>query len=288
MHPRALALTVLLPALGPAALPACTLFAAAGAQAGQGTLLAKNRDWRPDHRQVLSLVRPPAGFAYLGLFAQGSQDPGLKAGVNERGLTIVSASSNLPRADRAWQPGKHGVMARILAAYGSVEALAADAGRVFGQARAGFFLVADRRQVLVAEVGLGGAWHVDVSASGTLAHTNHYLDPQLAARCNARAGSSSATRLARVRQLLAEEGPFTLERFAAISGDRHDGPDDSLWRDGRECTLASWIVAAPPAGALRLRVRMANPGEPEAIRDFTLDEGFWKGTPPGALWAGEL
>jgi hypothetical protein len=231
---------------------------------------------------VLRVVRPPAGFSYLGLFAEGNQDPGLKAGVNQRGLSIVSASSNISRADRAWQPGKHGVMARILATYDSIEALAADADRVFAQARAGFFLAADRRRVLVAEVGLDGAHHVEVSEAGTAAHTNHYLDPQLAARFNARIGTSSATRLARIRQLLAEGGPYSLERFAGISRDHHDGPDDSLWRDGREWTLASWIVAAPPAGAPKLRVVVANPGQPEATRDFTLDEAFWK-QPPGLV-----
>jgi hypothetical protein len=283
MNLRAAALLILLPALVPPALSACTLWAAVGPQAGQGTLLSKNRDWRPDHRQVLAVVRPAAGFAYLGLYAEGNADPGLKSGVNERGLSVVVASSNIPRAARAHQPGKHGILARILSGYGDVDALAADAGKVFGQARANFYLVADRQRVLVAEVGLDGAYHLEVVAAGTTAHTNHYLDPGLAERFNARIGASSAARLARIRELLAGGGPFSLERFAAISRDRHDGPDDSLWRDGREHTLSSWIVAAPPAGAPRLRVLLANPGKPEVLREFILDEGFWKRTPAGTV-----
>ena len=277
---RNLTLAASLLLMGPGALRACTLWAATGVQ---GTLLAKNRDWRPDHRQSLKRVQPASGFAYLGLFAEGDDEPGLKAGVNQQGLSIVSASSNLPRSERAIQPGKHGVMAAILARYASVEALEQDAGKVFSQARAGFFLVADRHRALVVEVGLEGAWSLRRCADGTVAHTNHYLDPDLAARYNVRIGASSAARLARIQDLLAQGGPFDLERFAALSRDRNDGPDNSLWRSGRECTLASWIVDAPAAGAPRLRVVLANPGEPEVTRQFDLDEAFWKRTRPGSL-----
>ena len=67
-----------------------------------------------------------------------------------------------------------------------------------------------------------------------------------------------------------------LERFVAISGDRHDGPDNSLWRSGREHTLASWIARTPAQGAPTLRVVLANPGEPVLTRQFVLDESFWR------------
>lgn len=274
---RCLALTS---ALAPAALPAraCTLWAAVGADAGGGTLLSKNRDWRPDHRQTLRLRRPSKGYAYLGLYAEDGDEPGIKAGINAQGLSIVSASVNIPKALRASQPGKHGVIARILAEYGSVDALGADAAKVFSGARAAFFMISDRTRVMVVEVGLEGRFNARVVTAGTTAHTNHFLDPELAAVYNGKIGQSSATRLARISELLGGgKRPFTLEAFEAFSRDRHDGPDDSLWRNGQECTLASWIVDAPAAGAPKLHVVIANPGEPETVRDILLDGPFWKG-----------
>ena len=275
-----LALTLVLApilALAPAPLAACTLWAAVGPAADGGTLVAKNRDWRPDHKQMLELVRPRYGLAYFGLFAVGSDEPGLKGGVNEKGLAIISASTNIPKRLRADQSGKHGVMRQILQYYASVADLAADAGKVFSQARDSFFLVSDRKQVLVVEVGLDGHFSAHPVDAGTTAHTNHFLDPQLAALYNEKIGASSATRLARINELLAQgQPPFTLDQFAAMSRDRHDGPDDSLWRNGKEWTLASWILESRAAGPQSLRVVIANPGEAERTQTFTLDQAFWK------------
>jgi isopenicillin-N N-acyltransferase-like protein len=277
---KALSITLMIAlcSMLPITLDACTLWAAIGDKAGGGgTLLSKNRDWKPDHRQTLRLVHPREGFTYLGLFAEGNDDPGLKAGVNEKGLSIVSASTNVPRNARASQPGKHGVMARILAGYASVDALIADAEKILSQARTSFFMVSDRRKVLVAEVGLAGKFSVKVVESGTATHTNHFLDPQLASIYNDKIGTSSAIRLARINELLAQgESPFTLAKFAAISRDQHDGQDNSLWRSGRECTLASWIIESPIAGPQRLCVVIANPREEESTQDFELSEVFWK------------
>ena len=254
-------LLVALLALVPARLDACTLWAAIGDTAeGGGTLLSKNRDWKPDHRQSLKCVHP-----------------GLKAGVNEKGLSIVSASTNVPKQARASQPGKHGVMARILANYASIVALAADAEKIFPQARSSFFMVSDRQNVLIAEVGLEGKFSIKVVESGTAAHTNHFLDPKLALMYNGKIGTSSAIRLARIRELLARGvSRFTLAQFAALSRDQHDGPDNSLWRSGREFTLASWIIASPIAGPQKLRVVIANPGEVESTQEFELNEAFWR------------
>ncbi|HWQ10693.1 MAG TPA: carcinine hydrolase/isopenicillin-N N-acyltransferase family protein, partial [Holophaga sp.] len=225
--------------LSPARLGACTLWAAIGDVAGGGTLLSKNRDWRPDHRQSLKVVHPSQGLAYCGLFAEDGEDPGLKAGVNEKGLSIVSASTNVPKQAKDHQPGKHGVMAQILADYATVEALAADADAVFSRARTSFYMVSDRKQVLLVEVGLEGRFSARLVASGTAAHTNHFLDPGLAVACSGRIGDSSARRLARVQELLGQSRrPFDLARFITISRDRNDGPDNSLWRSGKEWTLA--------------------------------------------------
>jgi hypothetical protein len=50
-----------------------------------------------------------------------------------------------------------------------------------------------------------------------------------------------------------------------------------LWRNGKVHTMASWIVASPAAGAPRLRVVIANPGEVERTQEFVLDRVFWSG-----------
>jgi hypothetical protein len=262
---------------------ACTLWAAAGAEAGGGTLLAKNRDFRPDHRQVLRLVRPATGHRYLALLAEDGDEPGIKAGTNERGLTVVSASaSTIPRARRASQPGKHGVLAAILGGYDSVEALLADAPRLLGSARAMFLLASDRREVARIEIGLDGRYAIERTSAGWTAQTNHFLDGRLL-DLNQQRGPSSVARLARVRALLAgAPRPLDEARFAAISQDRVGGPDDALWRSGREHTLASWIVRTPPDGPPHLQLLIANPGEPQERRDLVLDDAFWAAGPSDA------
>lgn len=258
--------------------PACTLWGAAGADVGGGTLISKNRDWKPDHRQLLKRVRPAKGFAYFGLYAEGNNAPGLKAGVNEKGLTIVTASSNISKKLRAAQRDRRGVMVRVLSNYASVDALLADADAVFSVANANFFMISDRAKLLVVEVGLDGKYATRVVDQGVIAHTNHYLDPLLAGQFGDTPGASSAARLARIDKLLDRAPrPLVSDSFATMSRDHDDGPDNSLWRNGREHTLASWIVSTPTSGAQRLRVLIANPGEPERTEQIVLDQVFWQG-----------
>lgn len=255
---------------------ACTLWAVTGPGANGGTIISKNRDWKPDHTQLLKHVRTGRGFAFFGLYAEGNDEPGIKAGINEKGLTIVSASTNIPRKTLLNQPGKRGIMTMILEKYATIDDLLIDADRVFSSARAGFFLIADRRKALVAEVGLDGKYSLRQVENATTTHTNHYLAPELAALYNEKIGKSSATRLARINQLLAEASPpFSVAQFVDMSRDRHDGPDDSLWRTGKSMTLASWIVESPAHGAPRLHVTVANPNEKEVVHDYILDETFW-------------
>jgi hypothetical protein len=226
------------------------------------------------------VVHPPHGWAYVGLFALGNDEPGLKAGTNAQGLSIVSASSNIPSTQRQSQPGMHGVMAPILRDYASVAAVVADAKVLFSHARANFFMLSDSKQTMTVEVGLQGRFAIKQVDAGTLAHTNHYLDAELAQTYNSRIGRSSATRLHRVTELLAQAGtPETLQDFQRISQDQHDGPDNSLWRSGHEHTLASWLVQAQPGQAPHLQITVANPGEPVQQLDWVLDAKFWATAP---------
>lgn len=277
MNPRLLLCAVLLPIQ----VLACTLWGAAGDDAAGGTLMAKNRDWKPDHRQLLKAVRPQAGHAYFGLYAEGNDAQGLKAGVNDQGLSVIVASaSSIPKALRDAQRGTRAVLTRVLAGYASVDAVMADAEAIFSNARANFYMLSDRRKVLVVEVGLQGKYALSVLDRGVAVHTNHYLDRQLAGRYGDTPGPSSRVRLARIDALLEQAPrPLGVDAFVAMSQDRHAGPEDSLWRSGREYTLAAWIVRTPQSGPPTLDVRIANPGEEERRERRVLDAAFWESAP---------
>ena len=256
---------------------ACTLWAAAGpSTADGGTLLSKNRDWTPGQTQVLQYRSPRNGIPYFGLYAVDGSARGLKQGVNAEGLSVVTASaSSIPRRLRVSQVGKHGVVGEMLERYATVDEVAAHASSIFAQARPMFFMVSDRHKILVAEVGLDGRYAYQVLDHGTTAHTNHFLQDSLA-DMNLKVGRSSSTRYARITRLLGDSaGPYDAAQFATISRDRHDGPDDSLWRNGREATLSSWIIDSPTQGPQVLHVVLDNPGVPETTQTFVLDRAFW-------------
>lgn len=260
-------------------LDACTLWVAAGDRvAHRGSLIAKNRDWTPEPSQV-RLVHPTTGFRSLGLFPiRDGKQKSIVAGVNEKGLVVVTASaSSIPEADR--EEGGRGLMRQLLSVFSTVVDVQVNKS-VFSRTHPSMFLIADRRRAAWIEVAPGGRFSLRATNSGVLTHTNHYLDETLI-DVNGKIGRSSRTRLGRIGELLDRRtARFTLEDFIAFSQDRNDGPDDSLWRtggnpDGKR-TLASWIVSLPPAAPPELFVRLANPGEPERTMRITLDGPFWK------------
>lgn len=267
----------------------CTLFGAAGGDvAGGGTLTVKNRDWRPDHVQELALTAPTDGYRYVGLYARGGEEPGLKAGVNQAGLTVVTATAgSIPREDRRGEAGMGGILRLLLTACGSVdEALART--DLFGRGKPCMFLLADRREVARVEVALGGRYSVSRTRDGVLFQTNHYLEPSLA-NDNVRIGASSRTRAGRIQKLLAEAPrPASLETFLGLSRNTADGPDNGIWRSGGSPqatrTLATFAVAMPPSGPGRLTVRLADPGRPERTVELFLDDAAFEPASPGHPW----
>lgn len=247
---------------------ACTLWGAAGeAVAGGGALVAKNRDWAPDHRQELRVVQPKGGYRSVVLVAVGGAEPGTKAGVNEKGLVIVSATaSQVPAAERQPVEGNRGVINRLLARCAGVEELLKELPAID---RPVFYLVGDRKEIAVIEAAPDGRRCVSRADSGALAHTNHYLacDPGGHAR---RPSVSSRTRAARIAELLKITGrPFTADDFIGFSEDRHAGPDNSIWRSGgnpsKRRTLSAWVVSIPGSGSPQLYLKLANPGEAERV-----------------------
>lgn len=270
----------------PVAAQACTLWGATGSASADGTLLAKNRDWVPDHIQTVRLVHPDSGLSYVGLFAAGHA-PGLKEGVNSAGLSVVSASaSSLPRAERKSGQGHH-LLKNLLTHYHSLDEVATDAASLFSSQRPAFLILADAHGLMRVEIGLNGHYSVTRTTEGTLAQTNHYLDNEAIGPYAQKPGASSRTRYNRVQTLLAgHPGPHTLEEFAQISADHQDGPDNSLQRNGREYTLSSWRIALPAFGPPQLQLTLFGVHSDPVSNAWRLDANFWD-QPAGVLAGGD-
>jgi hypothetical protein len=256
---------------------ACTLWGAVGdAVEGGGTLVAKNRDWAPDHRQELVILRPPEGYTSVALVAVGNDEPGVKAGVNEKGLVIVSATAGqFPSADRKKIQQKKELMRHFLATCASVEEVLKN---IELMRRPAFYLVGDRTEIAAIEIAPDGRRSVTRTGSGTLHHTNHYcaIEPPDLKR---KPGASSRQRYARIEELLkTPEKPFDLDGFIRFSEDRNAGADKSIWRTGsdpaRQRTLATWLVAVPIAGSPQLYLKTADPGEPERVCRLQVEEAL--------------
>jgi isopenicillin-N N-acyltransferase-like protein len=266
-------------ALLSARLEACTLWGAAGDPSSGGTIVAKNRDWKPDHQQVLRWIRPEAGFAYFGIFTvyEGKSTEGLVAGINEKGLTVFTAATNIPRDKWGKNPGKLSFACEFLSRYPSCDDILANQDEIFPALRPTFIMIADRHKILMVEVGIGGAYALKVVKNDVVAHANHYLEHPLA-NMNPPISDSSRCRFERINELLnGTPKPYGTASFVTISKDQHRGPDNSLWRTGKTArTLASWIVETPAQGPPSVRVVLINPGREEATYRFVLDATFWQ------------
>lgn len=267
----------------PAAV-ACTLWGAAGEKVeGGGTLIAKNRDWEPTQVQEIKRVVPRDGFRYLGLYASDEEGTGLKAGINEKGLVVVTATASVvPDAKRSNPQKKTISTAEILKTFTTVEEVTGQLDRF---THAAFYLVADKDKVAVIEVGPGGKATAKITENGTIAQTNHYLNEQLRI-LNKKVSKSSRERYDRIRELLSKDlDGLTLEDFVAFSEDKNSGPDNSIYRTGsgptRSRTLATWIIENPTVGPPLLYLKIADPDKPQKTMRLSLDDNFWKGTPRG-------
>ncbi|MDL2059349.1 carcinine hydrolase/isopenicillin-N N-acyltransferase family protein [Mesosutterella sp. AGMB02718] len=279
MKPALLSLFLL--AASPAALP-CTLYGAAGAAAGGGTLMAKVRDQLPGS-QVLRTVVPEKGYAYRGLFV--GKRPTFNMGINSAGLAAgLSTAGSVPKKKRLSYPRFRGPAGErpleyLMERCATVEeALAAK--EVFDHPAN--FILADRTEVAIVEVLPDLTRTVRRVKNGTAAHTNHYIEPG-SERFNEKIGESSAARLSRIRSLLASRKAFSLQDFIAMGHDRSAGPDDSIWRTGearRERTIAFMAVRIPASGAPQLHLEWEErKDDPKSLR--SADETPFPGAPAG-------
>lgn len=245
---------------------ACTLWSANGdAVDHSGSLIVKNRDWEPDHRQELKHMVPDTGYQYIGIFAIDGDYSGLKAGLNEKGLVVVSASaSSIPMRERKLMPGTHQLLMKLLTSCSSVDEALGKTSLLVGPR---FLMLADKHKVASVEIGPGGTVSIQAKENGSIYHTNHYVDDQMAV-FNRKIGESSRVRYERIGELLDNTGrPYDLETFVAFSHDRIAGDDNSIFRTGSTAkkprTLAVWAVSLPRNQPAELYVEIMNPGEAE-------------------------
>jgi hypothetical protein len=257
--------------------PACTLFAAAGNRVeGGGTIIVKNRDRTP-RQSALKVFVPPDGYKHLALVSTDSPKEPAVAGVNAKGLAVVDATPGTLTADEE-KLGAVALTQALLTRCASVDEVLAQK-ELLAASYPVFQMAADGRKIAMIEIAPQGRVAVKVMDRGSLCHTNHYLDPRLLGD-NQKSNRSTRIRYYRIDRLLSRQSrPFTLEDFLAFSQDRHDGPDHSIFRTGstptKIRTLATWIVAHPAAGAPRVFVRIANPGERQKIVTFRLEPSLW-------------
>lgn len=272
---RVSALVLLLAAAVPV-VQACTLFAAHGTRvAGGGMLMVKVRDWTPMDRQSLGVVRPPVGHAYFALTTEG-EDPGVKAGINEKGLVVESATAgSIPKEDRQEADRTMGLLRKLLTDCATVDEVLAKKALFRGPR---YLLVGDATQVARIEIGPKGVLRIDVTKNGVTCHTNHYLPGALETANQKAPGPSSLSRLARIETLLGATAPHTLEGFLGFSRDQHAGPDLNIFRTGLKPkgtrTMSVWAVHLKPGGGGEVVVRMLNEGEPETTFRRPLAELF--------------
>jgi len=262
--------------ISPSAYP-CTLWSAASDRVlGGGTLIAKNRDWAPNHQQVLELssIRD-SGYRYLGLIAQGNDSPGLKAGVNENGFVVVTASPPSHLGQDEELKKVHGITRKMLAQCKDIQEAISHREWLVGPQ---FFMLADPMELALIELGLGGEFRVQRIKSGVFFHSNHYVDPDLMHLNKDKAGVSSVHRYKKIQHFMMNKERFSLDDFIQVSCSTDAGPDNSLWRTGSRptstWTLATWIAHQPSGGEAQLYLKMANPGKEIKEYRFKLKDIF--------------
>ena len=244
----------------PSAL-ACTLFGATGIKVdGGGTLVAKNRDWKPTYQEV-RLVTPPDGYRYYALMT-GKNYNFNAGGINEKGLFVaMSTAGSIPKKERDAYPKfktKDGRRANdyILQHYGSVLAVLDSNAKIWSEPVN--VILADKDGMAMIEVQPGGIRSLFYQENGVVYHTNHYVYPR-AAKSNVKIGPSSLTRYNRIKQLMTEQiGKFHVSDFWTISKDQTAGMDNSIFRLGSKIkgtrTVAELVAQLPKDGNFTMEV----------------------------------
>ena len=203
-------------ALRPIPGQGCTAWGAAGPLTRDAApILAKNRDYRPEHRKLQCVVhaRPQRGYAYTYLTSGGS--PGVfSSGMNEKGLAV--ADTHVTSQETGPGLARYSVMMALLESCSRVRE-ACDYLRSFPHLGDGTLTLADADgELAVFEAGHStqGVIHAE---QGYVVATNHYVTPGLEAQS--------------VDTSPPELRGNTLKRYTAVSSALHNssGSVDIPW-----------------------------------------------------------
>jgi hypothetical protein len=237
--------------------------------------VAKNRDWKPDNNTSLELVITEDGYRYLGIVSDEGASAGIKGGINQQGLVVVSAS--VTTVEEVNTDGK-GLNRQVLTYYDTVDSVLNDT-KLLSNLNPNFYIIGDKKKIAVIEVTPDGEYSVKETDNGCLYHANHYSFKEFL-EYNEKSYKGSEKRYDRIGYLLTNCGKLlTLQDFVNFSEDKNDGPDESIWRTGstseKARTLASFIVSIPKNGSPEVSLKLANPDDDERIYNLKLDSNFW-------------
>lgn len=247
---------------------ACTAWEVAGDYVnGTGTLLAKNRDYTYGEYNYLKVV-DNGGYKFLGLYA----NTGNKGGVNEKGLSVLSLSApahwahqkdltttdDLTKFNITW----------ILEHYSSVDETLAALKNANWHTHPQFLAIADSQKIAYIEFGPYGMYSIKSTSNGTLAHTNHYLEDDLLQFNPDKAGYES---------IRYEKALEQLSSSSTISFDdlKNFTQDPVVWyKHAKLMTYSSFIINSQPNGAIKIWIKIENPGNEPFIDAFDLADVF--------------
>jgi isopenicillin-N N-acyltransferase-like protein len=167
----------------PCAAEGCTTWAATGSTIVAGTdracgpLLAKNRDYRPEHLplQVVIQVTPQSGYRYVCSGSAGS--PGVFcAGINQAGLAV--ADTHVMSTDLGPGLPDYSLMMHLLEEHGCVSSALDYLRSVPRMGRNNLILADARGHLAVFEIG-HRTYGLFETHDGVLINTNHFASPEL-------------------------------------------------------------------------------------------------------------
>jgi isopenicillin-N N-acyltransferase-like protein len=160
----------------------CTVWAATGSITRGGvSILAKNRDYRPNHPRLacLARARPAQGYGYL--YATSAGSPAVfSSGMNEVGLAV--ADTHVTSLDVGPGVARYSAMMEILEHHHSV-ASALDYLRQVSHTGDGTLVLADSGGELAAFEAGNTTCAILRAEHDFVVSTNHFRSPELCTRC---------------------------------------------------------------------------------------------------------
>ena len=256
----------------------CTLFAAAGNTVRHnGVIIVKNRDWKPDHFQMIKIIKKKNRLSYIGLFAKGGRVPGLKAGVNEKGLVVITATAGvLPRKIRLKKPRTKKLISKLL----QCADLNCAIEKVKKMRGPRFILIADVNGIAKVSMSPEKNPIIQRINNGYLTSANHYVNPRFV-KYNQKKHKSSLKRYKRINELFQKSSkPLSTGDFIFFSNDQNNGRHNSIYRRGsrrkRTRTLSTFLVDIASHNEIYLWVKLMNPQKKIKYYKYDLKKIFSK------------